>query len=60
QDKDANSTYTMFTPISAVEISYENLGGSTSVNAATPSNADYPTDPLMLDLEDTADLQDTC
>ncbi|GKA29372.1 putative ribonuclease H-like domain-containing protein [Tanacetum coccineum] len=56
QDKDANSTYTMFTPISAAEISYENLGGSTSVNDATPSNADYPTDPLMPDLEDTADL----
>ncbi|GKD14726.1 putative ribonuclease H-like domain-containing protein, partial [Tanacetum coccineum] len=43
QDKDANSTYRMFTP----------------VNAVTPSNVDYPTDPLMLDLEDTADLQDT-
>ncbi|GJR36867.1 ribonuclease H-like domain-containing protein [Tanacetum coccineum] len=29
------------------------------IAAATPSNADYPTDPLMLDFEDTADLQDT-
>ncbi|GJS04835.1 ribonuclease H-like domain-containing protein [Tanacetum coccineum] len=56
QDKDANSTYKMFTPVSAAESSYENLGGSTPVNAATPSNADYPTDPLMPDLEDTADL----
>ncbi|GJS92259.1 putative ribonuclease H-like domain-containing protein [Tanacetum coccineum] len=59
QDKDANSTYRMFTPVSAAESSYENLGGSTPVNAATPSNVDYPTDPLMPDLEDTADLQDT-
>ncbi|GJY47978.1 ribonuclease H-like domain-containing protein [Tanacetum coccineum] len=37
----------------------ENLGGSTPVNAATPSNVDYPIDPLMPDLEDIADLQDT-
>ncbi|GJU67574.1 ribonuclease H-like domain-containing protein [Tanacetum coccineum] len=59
QDKDANSTYKMFTPVSAAESSYENLGGSTSVNAVTSSNADYPTYPLMPDLEDTADLQDT-
>ncbi|GJX66781.1 putative ribonuclease H-like domain-containing protein [Tanacetum coccineum] len=59
QDKDANSTYRMFTPVSAAESSYENLGGSTPVNDATPSNVDYPTDPLMPDLEDTADLQDT-
>ncbi|GKC30914.1 ribonuclease H-like domain-containing protein [Tanacetum coccineum] len=43
----------------ATEFSYENLGGSTPVNAATPSNADYLTDPLMPDLEDTDDLQDT-
>ncbi|GKD45082.1 putative ribonuclease H-like domain-containing protein, partial [Tanacetum coccineum] len=43
QDKDANSTYRMFT----------------HVHTATPSNADYPTDPLMPDLEDTADPQDT-
>ncbi|GJX63046.1 ribonuclease H-like domain-containing protein [Tanacetum coccineum] len=56
---DANSTYRMFTPIDAAESSYKNLGGSTLVNVATPSNADYPTDPLMPDLEDTADLQDT-
>ncbi|GJT38858.1 putative ribonuclease H-like domain-containing protein [Tanacetum coccineum] len=59
QDKDANSTYMMFTPVSAAESCYENLGGSTPVNAATPSNVDYPTDPLMPDLEDTVDLQDT-
>ncbi|GJZ55829.1 putative ribonuclease H-like domain-containing protein [Tanacetum coccineum] len=37
QDKDANSTYRMFTPVNAVESSYENLGGSTPVNVATPS-----------------------
>ncbi|GJW42954.1 ribonuclease H-like domain-containing protein [Tanacetum coccineum] len=59
QDKDANSTYKMFAPVSAAESSYENLSGSTPVNAATSSNADYPTDPLMPDLEDTVDLQDT-
>ncbi|GKD09879.1 hypothetical protein Tco_1189564, partial [Tanacetum coccineum] len=50
QDKDANSTYRMFTPISAAESSYENLGGLTPVNAATPFNVDYPTDPLMPEL----------
>ncbi|GKD92314.1 putative ribonuclease H-like domain-containing protein [Tanacetum coccineum] len=33
--------------------------GSTLVNVTTPSNVDYPTDPLMPDLEDTDDLQDT-
>ncbi|GJY11807.1 hypothetical protein Tco_0381116 [Tanacetum coccineum] len=59
QDKDANSTYRMFTLVSAAESSYENLGGSTPVNAATPFNADYPTDLFIPDLEDTADLQDT-
>ncbi|GJZ50154.1 putative ribonuclease H-like domain-containing protein [Tanacetum coccineum] len=40
---DDNNTYRVFTP----------------VNAATPSNADYPIDPLMPDLEDTANLEDT-
>nr|GEW07900.1 putative ribonuclease H-like domain-containing protein [Tanacetum cinerariifolium] len=61
QDNDANenSTYTMFTPVSAVGSSYVNLGGSIPVNVATLPNADLPTDPLMPDLEDTADLQDT-
>ncbi|GJU97551.1 ribonuclease H-like domain-containing protein [Tanacetum coccineum] len=59
QDKDANSTYRMLTPVSVVESSYEKLDGSTSINITTPSNADYLTDPLMPDLEDTADLQDT-
>ncbi|GKE58457.1 hypothetical protein Tco_1497642 [Tanacetum coccineum] len=59
QDKDANSTYRMFTPVSASKSSYENLGGSTPVSVATPSNADYPTNPLIHDLEDTAGLQDT-
>ncbi|GJR58133.1 putative ribonuclease H-like domain-containing protein [Tanacetum coccineum] len=43
QDKDASNVYRVFTP----------------VNAATPSNTNYPTDLLMLDLEDTANLQDT-
>ncbi|GJX25281.1 putative ribonuclease H-like domain-containing protein [Tanacetum coccineum] len=40
---DDNNAYRVFTP----------------VNAATPSNDDYPIDPLMSDLEDTANLQDT-
>nr|GEU82945.1 hypothetical protein [Tanacetum cinerariifolium] len=38
---------------------YVNLGGSIHVNAATLPNADLYTDPLMPDLEDTVDLQDT-
>ncbi|GJT85516.1 uncharacterized mitochondrial protein-like protein [Tanacetum coccineum] len=49
----------MFTPINVVGSSYENLGRSIPVNAATFPNDDFPTDPLMLDLEDTADLQVT-
>ncbi|GKA80168.1 putative ribonuclease H-like domain-containing protein, partial [Tanacetum coccineum] len=61
QDKDANdnSIYRMFTLVSAAGSSYDNLGGSIPVNAATLPNADLPTDPLMPDLEDTADLQVT-
>ncbi|GJR00809.1 putative ribonuclease H-like domain-containing protein [Tanacetum coccineum] len=43
QDKDDNNTYRVFTPI----------------NAATPSNAEYPIDPLMPDWEDTANLPNT-
>nr|GEV16656.1 hypothetical protein [Tanacetum cinerariifolium] len=61
QDKDANgnNTYMMFTLVSDVGSSYVNLGGSIHVNAATLPNADLPIDPLMPDLEDTANLQDT-
>ncbi|GKB99064.1 ribonuclease H-like domain-containing protein [Tanacetum coccineum] len=61
QDKDANgnSIYKMFTPVSAAGSSYDNLGGSIPVNAATLPNANLPTDPLMPDLEDTVDLQVT-
>nr|GEX34104.1 hypothetical protein [Tanacetum cinerariifolium] len=55
QDKDANSNR-MFTPVSVVKSTYVNLGGSILVNAATPPNANLPTNPLMPDLEDTADL----
>nr|GEZ24240.1 hypothetical protein [Tanacetum cinerariifolium] len=58
QDKDANGNR-MFTPVSAVGSTYVNLGGSICVNAATFPHADLLTDPLMSDLEDTADLQDT-
>nr|GEV30922.1 ribonuclease H-like domain, reverse transcriptase, RNA-dependent DNA polymerase [Tanacetum cinerariifolium] len=54
QDKDANGNK-MFTPVSAAGSTYVYLGGSILVNAATISNADLPTDPLMLDLEDSAD-----
>ncbi|GJY34691.1 putative ribonuclease H-like domain-containing protein [Tanacetum coccineum] len=58
QDKDANgnSIYRMFTPVNAAGSSCDNLGGSIPVNAATLPNADLPTDPLMPDLEDTANL----
>ncbi|GJV94276.1 putative ribonuclease H-like domain-containing protein [Tanacetum coccineum] len=61
QDKDTNgnSTYKMFTPVNADGSSYENLGGSIPVNATTFPNDDFPTDPLMPDLKDTADLQVT-
>ncbi|GJU62290.1 putative ribonuclease H-like domain-containing protein [Tanacetum coccineum] len=40
QDKDNNNAYRVFTP----------------VNADTPSNVDYPIDPLIPDLEDTVNL----
>ncbi|GKC16438.1 putative ribonuclease H-like domain-containing protein, partial [Tanacetum coccineum] len=61
QDKDAdgNSTYRMFTPVSVAGSSYVNLGGSIPVNVATLPNVDLPTDPVMPELEDTADLHDT-
>ncbi|GJV29889.1 putative ribonuclease H-like domain-containing protein [Tanacetum coccineum] len=49
----------MFTSVSVAGSSYENLGRSVPVNAATLPNADLPTDPLMPDLKDTADLQVT-
>nr|GEX71983.1 ribonuclease H-like domain-containing protein [Tanacetum cinerariifolium] len=58
QDKDANGNM-MFTPVSAVGSTYVNLGGSIPVNATTLPNASFPIDPLMPDLEDTANLQDT-
>ncbi|GJR73412.1 putative ribonuclease H-like domain-containing protein, partial [Tanacetum coccineum] len=61
QDKDANgnSIYRMFTLINDVGSSCDNLGGSISVNAATLPNANLPTDPLILDLEDTSNLLNT-
>ncbi|GJX30199.1 hypothetical protein Tco_0238278 [Tanacetum coccineum] len=49
----------MFTSVNAAGSYYDNLGGSILVNAATFPNDDFPTDPLMPDLEDTADLQVT-
>nr|GEW42794.1 hypothetical protein [Tanacetum cinerariifolium] len=48
----------MFTPVSAAGSTYVYLGGSIPINDATLPNADLLTDPLMPDLEDTADLQD--
>ncbi|GJS87237.1 putative ribonuclease H-like domain-containing protein [Tanacetum coccineum] len=51
--------YMMFTPVSAAGSSYDNLGRSIPVNAATLPNVDLLTDPLMPDLEDTTDLQVT-
>nr|GEU79487.1 hypothetical protein [Tanacetum cinerariifolium] len=58
QDKDANGNR-IFTLVSAARSTYVNLGGSIPVNATTVPNADLSTDPLMPDLEDTVDLQDT-
>nr|GEU40992.1 hypothetical protein [Tanacetum cinerariifolium] len=55
QDKDANGNR-MITPVSDAGSTYVNLGGSILVNAATLPNADIPTDPLMPDLEDIANL----
>ncbi|GJV13972.1 retrovirus-related pol polyprotein from transposon TNT 1-94 [Tanacetum coccineum] len=61
RDKDANGNniYKMFTLVNVVGSSCDNLSGSIHVNAATLPNADLPTDPLMLDLEDTANLLNT-
>nr|GFA04939.1 hypothetical protein [Tanacetum cinerariifolium] len=46
----------IFTLVSAAGSTYVYLGGSIPVNAATLPNDDLPTDPLMPDLEDTADI----
>nr|GEU53641.1 hypothetical protein [Tanacetum cinerariifolium] len=59
KDTYRNSTYRMFSPVSVVGSSYVNVGGSISVNVSTLPNVDLPTDPIMPNLEDTADLQDT-
>nr|GEW11557.1 putative ribonuclease H-like domain-containing protein [Tanacetum cinerariifolium] len=56
QDNDANGNR-IFTHVSAARSTYVNYGGSIPVNAATLPNADLPTDPLMPDLEDTADTK---
>nr|GEU94135.1 ribonuclease H-like domain, reverse transcriptase, RNA-dependent DNA polymerase [Tanacetum cinerariifolium] len=58
QDKDANGNM-IFTLVSAGGSNYVNLGGLILVNAATLPNDDIPTDHIMHDLKDTADLQDT-
>nr|GEW27158.1 ribonuclease H-like domain, reverse transcriptase, RNA-dependent DNA polymerase [Tanacetum cinerariifolium] len=54
QDKDANGNM-MFNLVSTVRPTYVNIGGLILVNVATLPNADLLTDPLMPDLEDTAD-----
>nr|GEU93621.1 hypothetical protein [Tanacetum cinerariifolium] len=54
QDKDANGNK-MFTSVSTAGSTFVYLGESIPVNTATLPNADLPTDPLMLDLEDTTD-----
>nr|GEU50049.1 copia protein [Tanacetum cinerariifolium] len=56
QEKDANGNK-MFTPVSTAGYTYVYLNESILVNAATLPNADLPTDPLMLDLEDTANTR---
>nr|GEW35154.1 hypothetical protein [Tanacetum cinerariifolium] len=56
QDKDANDNR-IFTPVSAAGSTYVYLGRSIPVNATTLLNADLPIDPLILDLEDTADTK---
>nr|GEY68790.1 hypothetical protein [Tanacetum cinerariifolium] len=58
QEKDANGNR-MFTLVSAAGSTYVNLGGSIPINAATLPNANLPTDPLMPNLNDTANIQDT-
>nr|GFC46199.1 hypothetical protein [Tanacetum cinerariifolium] len=58
QEKDANGNM-MFTPVSTAGSSYVHLRRLIPVNATTLPNADLPTYPLMPDLEDTIDLQDT-
>nr|GEU54143.1 hypothetical protein [Tanacetum cinerariifolium] len=58
QEKDAKGNR-MFPPVSATGFTYVNLDGSILINAATLPNADLPINPLMPDLKDTTDLQDT-
>nr|GEU63903.1 ribonuclease H-like domain-containing protein [Tanacetum cinerariifolium] len=55
QEKDSYGNR-IFTPVSATRSTYVYLGGSIPINAATLSNANLPTDPLMTDLVDTANL----
>nr|GEU90128.1 ribonuclease H-like domain-containing protein [Tanacetum cinerariifolium] len=47
----------MFNLVSTVGPTYVNIGGLILVNVATLPNADLLTDPLMPDLEDTADTR---
>nr|GEZ72787.1 hypothetical protein [Tanacetum cinerariifolium] len=54
QDKDANGNR-IFTLVNADGATYVYLGGSIPVNVVTLPNVDLPTDPLIHNLEDTAD-----
>ncbi|GJV84405.1 putative ribonuclease H-like domain-containing protein [Tanacetum coccineum] len=56
KDANGNNIYRMFTLVNAARSSYDNLGGSIPVKATTLPNANLPTDPLMPDLKDTANL----
>nr|GEV86948.1 ribonuclease H-like domain-containing protein [Tanacetum cinerariifolium] len=47
----------MFTPVSFAGSTYVYLGGSIPINAATLLNVDLPINPIMLNLEDTADTR---
>nr|GEV66265.1 putative reverse transcriptase domain, ribonuclease H-like domain protein [Tanacetum cinerariifolium] len=58
QGKGANGNM-MFTHVSTTGSTYVNLGRSILINAATLPTADFLIDPLMPDLEDIADLQNT-
>ncbi|GJT40853.1 putative ribonuclease H-like domain-containing protein [Tanacetum coccineum] len=54
-DANGNSIYRMFTPVNAAGSSYDNLGGSISLMLLLY----LPIDPLMLDLENIANLLNT-
>nr|GFC09818.1 hypothetical protein [Tanacetum cinerariifolium] len=58
EDKDATGNM-MFTLVNTTGSTYVYLGRSIHVNVVTLHTVDLPNDPLMPDLEDTVDIQDT-